>query len=171
MPATPEDLFALLDRLGIAHETQHHPAVFTVEESKTLRGKLLGAHVKNLFLKDKKGRFFLITALENAAIDLKTIHQEIGGQGRVSFGSAEQLMERLGVEPGSVTPFSLMNDGEKAVTFILDGRLMDYDRINAHPLRNTMTTGVSRTDLFRFFAETGHEPMLIAFPARDHVDA
>jgi Ala-tRNA(Pro) deacylase len=80
-------------------------------------------------------------------------------------------MERLGVEPGSVTPFSLINDGEKAVTFILDGRLMDYDRINAHPLRNTMTTGVSRTDLFRFFAETGHEPMLIAFPARDHVDA
>jgi Ala-tRNA(Pro) deacylase len=167
MPATPEDLFALLDRLSIMHETQHHPAVFTVEESKTLRGKLPGAHVKNLFLKDKKGRFFLITALENSAIDLKTIHQEIGGQGRVSFGSAEQLMERLGVEPGSVTPFALINDHAHAVTFILDGRLMGFDRINAHPLRNTMTTGVSRDDLFRFFAETGHAPMIIPFPVQE----
>lgn len=166
MPATPEDLFQLLDRLAIPHETQHHPAVFTVEESKVLRGVLPGAHVKNLFLKDKKGRFFLITALEDAAIDLKTIHHEMGGQGRVSFGSADQLMEVLGVEPGSVTPFSLINDQEKKVTFILDARLMGYERINAHPLRNTMTTGVSRDDLFRFFAQTGHEPMLIAFPAR-----
>lgn len=171
MPATPEDLFALLDRLGIAHETQHHPAVFTVEESKTLRGKLPGAHVKNLFLKDKKGRFFLITALENAAIDLKTIHQDIGGQGRVSFGSAEQLMERLGVEPGSVTPFSLINDREKVVTFILDEQVTQHERVNAHPLRNTMTTGVSREDLFRFFAETGHEPLILHFPAREAAEA
>ena len=171
MPATPEDLFALLDRLGIAHETQHHPAVFTVEESKTLRGKLPGAHVKNLFLKDKKGRFFLITALENASIDLKTIHQDIGGQGRVSFGSAEQLMERLGVEPGSVTPFSLINDREKVVTFILDEQVTQHQRVNAHPLRNTMTTGVSREDLFRFFAETGHEPLILHFPAREAAEA
>lgn len=171
MPATPDDLFLLFDRLGIAYEIQHHPAVFTVEESKTLRGKLPGAHVKNLFLKDKKGRFFLITALENAAIDLKTIHQEIGGNGRVSFGSAEQLMERLGVEPGSVTPFALINDHDKQVTFILDGRILAHERVNAHPLRNTMTTGVSRADLERFFAETGHEPLVIAFPAREAAEA
>jgi Ala-tRNA(Pro) deacylase len=163
MPAMPQDLFAFLDRLGIAHETQHHPAVFTVEESKRLRGVLPGAHVKNLYLKDKKSRLFLISAVEDTRIDLKKVHEVIGGNGRVSFGSAESLREVLGVEPGSVTPFAAINDTAGQVTVVLDARLMEHERINVHPLVNTMTTGVSREGLLAFLRATGHEPVVEAF--------
>jgi Ala-tRNA(Pro) deacylase len=162
MPAKPDDLFAFLDSLGIPHETQHHPAVFTVEESKRLRGVLPGAHVKNLFLKDKKSRLFLISALEDTRIDLKKIHEIMGGSGRVSFGSAELLMEVLGVEAGSVTPFAAINDRTGRVTVVLDERLMAHERVNVHPLVNTMTTGVHRDDLVKFLRATGHEPMILA---------
>lgn len=162
MPATPQDLFARLDSLGVAHETQHHPAVFTVEESKRLRGKLPGAHVKNLFVKDKKSRLFLISALEDTRIDLKKVHELIGGSGRVSFGSGDLLREVLGVEPGSVTPFAAMNDTQGRVTVILDARLMEHERVNVHPLVNTMTTGVHRDGLVAFLRDTGHEPAIIA---------
>ncbi|MEJ1934156.1 prolyl-tRNA synthetase associated domain-containing protein [Nostoc sp. NIES-2111] len=160
--ATPDDLFAALDALGIRHETQHHPAVFTVEESKRLRGQLPGAHVKNLFVKDKKSRLFLVSALEDTRIDLKRVHEIIGGSGRVSFGSAELLGEGLGVEPGSGTPFAAINDRDGRVTVVLDRRLLEHARINVHPLVNTMTTGVSREDLVRFLASTGHEPLILA---------
>jgi Ala-tRNA(Pro) deacylase len=170
MPATPQDLFAALERLGIAHETQHHPAVFTVEESKRLRGVLPGAHVKNLFLKDKKSRLFLISAAEDTRIDLKRVHELIGGSGRVSFGSAELLREVLGVEPGSVTPMAAINDAQGRVTVVLDARLLDHDRINVHPLVNTMTTGVHRDALLAFLRSTGHEPLVVAL-AGDDADA
>src|SRR3954453_8962617 len=126
--ATPDDLFVSLDKLGIPHETQHHPAVFTVEESKRLRGVLPGAHVKNLFLKDKKSRLFLISALEDTRIDLKRIHELIGGTGRVSFGSGDLLLEGVGVEPGSVTPFAAINDTAGRVTVVLDARMMAMER-------------------------------------------
>ncbi len=160
MPAKPDDLFAFLDKLGIPHETQHHPAVFTVEESKRLRGVLPGAHVKNLFVKDKKSRLFLISALEDTRIDLKRIHEIIGGSGRVSFGSGDLLIEVLGVEPGSVTPFAALNDAAGRVTVVLDARLMALERINVHPLVNTMTTGVHRDDLVKFLRATGHDPLV-----------
>lgn len=159
---TPADLFRRFEELGIAHETVEHPAVFTVEESKRLRGELPGAHVKNLFLKDKKSRLFLISALEDTRIDLKRIHEVIGGSGRVSFGSADLLGEVLGVEPGSVTPFAAVNDTQARVTVVLDERLMNHARINVHPLVNTMTTGVAREDLVRFLRDTGHEPLVLA---------
>jgi Ala-tRNA(Pro) deacylase len=162
MPKTPDDLFAFLAELGIAHDTVHHPAVFTVEESKRLRGELPGAHVKNLFVKDKKGRLFLVSAVEDSRIDLKKLHEIIGGQGRVSFGSADQLRAVLGVEPGSVTPLAAINDTEQAVTVILDERLLAHERINVHPLVNTMTTGLSKADLMRFLEATGHEPRVLA---------
>lgn len=171
MPATPQDLFARLDALGIAHETQHHPAVFTVEESKRLRGVLPGAHVKNLFVKDKKSRLFLISAVEDTRIDLKRVHELIGGSGRVSFGSAELLMEVLGVEPGSVTPFAAVNDSQGRVTVVLDERLMAHERINVHPLVNTMTTGVSREALLAFLRDTGHEPLVVAIASPETTEA
>lgn len=161
MHKTPDDLFAFLAALGIAQETVHHPAVFTVEESKRLRGTLPGAHVKNLFVKDKKGRLFLVSAVEDSRIDLKKLHEIIGGQGRVSFGSADQLREVLGVEPGSVTPFAAVNDTAQAVTVILDERLFAHDRINVHPLVNTMTTGLAKADLLAFLRATGHEPRIL----------
>ncbi len=162
MSASPDDLFAYLETLGIKTETIHHPPVFTVEESKRLRGEIPGAHVKNLFLKDKKGGLFLISALEDTKIDLKSIHEVIGGSGRVSFCSADQLRDHLGVEPGSVTPFAVFNDKEIKVQAILDHRLMAFERINVHPLVNSMTTGIARDELIAFMSATGHEPAVLA---------
>ena len=162
MPATPDDLFALLAREGIACDTRRHPPLFTVEESKRLRGEIPGAHVKNLFLKDRKDGLFLISALEDTVIDLKTVHEAIGGRGKVSFGSAELLRATLGVEPGSVTPLAAINDAERRGKVILDARMMEHERINVHPLVNTMTTGVSRDGQIAFFRATGHEPAIVA---------
>src|SRR5947207_9623747 len=103
LAATPAALFAALDRLGIAHPTVSHPALFTVEQSQSLRGTIAGGHTKNLFLRDKKGALFLVTALEDAVIELKSLHRQLGGSGRFSFGSAELMRETLGIEPGAVT--------------------------------------------------------------------
>jgi Ala-tRNA(Pro) deacylase len=161
VPHTPESLFATFDAMEIVHETIHHPALFTVEQSKELRGEIPGAHTKNLFLKDKKGRLFLVTAVENTQIDLKRLHEAIGASGRLSFGSAEQMTEYLGVTPGSVTAFGVINDTARRVTIILDERLKTFDRINGHPLVNTMTTGVSWADLLRFLDATGHAPQVL----------
>ncbi|MET0427295.1 MAG: prolyl-tRNA synthetase associated domain-containing protein, partial [Microvirga sp.] len=123
-----------------------------------------GAHSKNLFVKDKKGRHFLITARDETAIDLKRLHGAIGASGRVSFGSAERLRAVLGVEPGSVTPFAVANDTEGLVTLVLDAALMEHERVNFHPLINSMTTTVSREDLLAFLRDVGHEPMIISLP-------
>lgn len=161
MPQTPASLFAMLDSMGIAHETISHPPLFTVEQSKQLRGEIPGAHTKNLFLKDKKGKLFLVTAVENTQIDLKRLHEVIGGSGRLSFGSADQMMAHLGVEPGSVTAFGVINDTPGAVTMILDERLAAFGRINCHPLVNIMTTGLNYDDLLKFLAATGHSPMVL----------
>ena len=162
LPTSPRALFALFDQHGIAHETIRHPALFTVEQSKELRGEISGHHIKNLFLKDKKSQLFLVSAIESTTIDLKTLHTVIGGQGRLSFCSAEQLMQHLGVEPGSVTPLSLINDKKHAVTFVLDEALLDGQRINVHPLVNTMTSGLSREHFLTFLALTGHQPFILA---------
>ena len=161
MPATPDDLFSTLDRLGIAHATVEHPPLFTVEQSQALRGQIPGGHSKNLFLRDKKGVLFLVTALEDAAIELKSLHRTLGANGRFSFGSAELMLETLGIEPGSVTPFAAINDTAGRVTVVLDAAMMEHDRINFHPLRNTMTTTIARDDLVRFLAETGHPPRIV----------
>jgi Ala-tRNA(Pro) deacylase len=161
MPHTPESLFAALDSLGIAHHTVSHPPLFTVEQSKQLRGAIPGAHTKNLFLKDKKGKLFLVTAVENTVIDLKRLHEVIGGSGRLSFGSPEQLMAHLGVAPGSVTAFGVINDEAGAVTMILDARLEGFERVNGHPLVNTMTTGVGYADLLKFLEAVGHRPQVL----------
>ena len=162
MPATPDELFAFLDRLAIRHSTVRHPPLFTVEQSQALRGQIPGAHTKNLFLKDKKGALFLVTALEDAAIELKSLHARIGAKGRFSFGSADQMLETLGVEPGSVTPFGVLNDTQRRVTVVLDAALAAHETINAHPLTNTMTTTVTRDDLLQFLRATGHEPRIAA---------
>jgi Ala-tRNA(Pro) deacylase len=161
MPASPTDLFACLDRLGIAHATVTHPAVFTVEEARTLRGKIPGGHTKNLFLKDKRGALFLVVAPEDAVVELKTLHQKLGA-GRFSFGSADLLREVLGVEPGSVTPFGTINDEAGRVQVVLDAGMMRHARLNYHPLVNTMTTTIARDDLVRFLEATGHTPRILA---------
>jgi Ala-tRNA(Pro) deacylase len=162
MPATPDDLFAFLDRLGIAHKTVTHPPLFTVEESRALRGQIPGGHTKNLFLKDKKGAQFLIVALEDAVIDLKSLHRRLGASGRFSFGSADAMRDTLGVTPGSVTPFGLINDTEKRINVVLDADMMDQPILNYHPLINTMTTTISNSGLLRFIEATGHTPRIEA---------
>jgi len=162
MPATFDDLIAYLDSLGIASTTVEHPPLHTVEESRALRGEIPGGHVKNLFVKDKKSRLFLLVLGEDTPIDLKRAHERIGAQGRVSFGSAELLQEVWGVKPGAVTPFGAINDAEGRVTVVLDAAMMRCARLNFHPLVNTRTTGVASADLITFLRATGHEPMVVA---------
>jgi Ala-tRNA(Pro) deacylase len=155
---------AYLGTLGIKADTVEHEPVFTVAESRPVKERIPGGHSKNLFVKDKKGRLFLITAEDRTTIDLKRAHEAIGASGRLSFGSAEQLREVLGVEPGSVTPFAVVNDRAGRVTTVLDANLMMHERVNFHPLANSMTTGVSRDDLIRFLRATGHEPAIVRLP-------
>ncbi len=166
-PATPDDLFATLDRLGIAVTTVTHAPLFTVEQSRALRGQIPGGHSKNLFLRDKKGALFLVSALEDAAIDLKSLHRTLGASGRFSFGSADLMHETLGIAPGAVTPFAVLNDNAGRVTVVLDAALMAQPRINFHPLRNTMTTAIARDDLIRFLTATGHPPRIVAVSGLD----
>jgi Ala-tRNA(Pro) deacylase len=161
-PLTPDALFAELGHLGIAHETVSHPPLFTVEQSKALRGTLQGGHTKNLFVKDKKGRHFLVTMEEDQGVDLKTLHTRIGGTGRVSFGNAEDMMAMLGVMPGSVTLFGVINDHAHGVTVFIDEGLLAHEWINAHPLTNEATTTVATADMLRFLRSTGHEPHVLA---------
>lgn len=156
MPASPTDLFTFLDRLGIVHHTVSHPPVFTVEESRELRGRIPGGHSKNLFLKDKKDTLYLVVASEDATIDLKGLHRRLGASGRLSFGSAPLLMEVLGVVPGAVTPFAAINDIAGRVNVVLEATMMRHDVINFHPLDNSMTTSIGRDDLVRFLSATGH---------------
>ncbi len=161
MPTSPEDLLDYLENLGIATATIEHPPVFTVEEAQALRGDLPGGHTKNLFVKDKKGRLFLLVLGEETEVDLKRAHERIGGQGRVSFGSAELLGEVWGVKPGAVTPFGAINDVAARVTVVLDAAMMRRDRLNFHPLVNTRTTGLASADLVKFLRATGHEPVIV----------
>jgi len=160
MPASPDDLFAFLDRLGIAHQTVTHPPLFTVEQSQALRGTIPGGHTKNLFVKDKKDKVFLLVAAEDAAIELKSMHRLLGASGRFSFGSAELMRELLGVDPGSVTPFGVLNDTGARVHVVLDRAMMDHEILNYHPLVNTMTTSIGSADLVKFLKATGHEPRI-----------
>ena len=161
MTFTCDDLLARLDVLGIVTKTVNHPPVFTVEESKRLRGNLLGAHTKNLFLKDKKGRLWLVIAQEDRDVDLKALRKDIGAA-QLSFGKPALLSEVLGLEPGSVTPFGVINDTEQQVTVILDKGLLAFDTVNFHPLTNTATTQISPEGLKAFLRDTRHEPTIIA---------
>jgi Ala-tRNA(Pro) deacylase len=165
MRASPDELFAYLDGLGIAHRTVSHPAVFTVEEARSLRGQVAGGHTKNLFLRDKKGMLFLVVAPEDAAIELKSLHRLVGASGRFSFGAADLMRATLGVEPGSVTPFGVINDKTGQVTVILDAAMMAHATLNFHPLVNTRTTTIARAGLLAFLAATGHPPRIVAVSA------
>jgi Ala-tRNA(Pro) deacylase len=134
MPSTPGDLFAFLDRLEIPYSTVSHPPLFTVEQSRELRGTIPGGHTKNLFLRDKRGACYLVVASEDATIDLKGLHRRLGAKGRFSFGSADALQELLGVEPGSVTPFAAINDIAGKVVVVLDSAMLAHELLNYHPL-------------------------------------
>lgn len=161
MPKSPDELLAYLKELDITVTTVKHPPLYTVADSRDLRGEIPGGHTKNLFLKDKKGNYFLVTVGEEAVVDLKTIHSVIGARGRVSFGKPEPLMELLGVKPGAVTAFGPINDTEGKVRVVIDAALMENDIINAHPLTNEATTSIGREDLLRFLETTGHPAQIL----------
>jgi Ala-tRNA(Pro) deacylase len=167
MTATRAALFAYLDDLGIHHSTMEHRQVFTVEEGADIKANLPGGHSKNLFLKDKKGIFFLISALGSTQIRLNQLHKTLGCA-RLSFGRADIMEEMLGVTPGSVTAFALINDKPPRINFILDQALMAHDIVNFHPLKNNATTAISSAGLIRFANATGHEPKVLDFSALDN---
>ncbi len=158
------ELYALFDAHGIGWTHHSHPPLHTVEESRALRGDLPGAHVKNMFMKDRKDRLWLVTCLEDRQIRIRDLEKEIGAQ-KCSFGRPELLWEALGIRPGAVSPFGLINDPGHRVTAVLDMQMLERDPINAHPLHNEATTAVSAADFRRFFEVTGHVPVLIDFDA------
>jgi Ala-tRNA(Pro) deacylase len=162
MALAPADLFAFLDARWIAHPTLEHPAVFRVEEGEDIKAALPGAHTKNLFLKDSKGAFWLISAEQSATINLKRLPAVIGS-GRLSFGSAQALMEKLGVAPGSVTPMALINDPARAVRFVLDAALHRAECVNVHPLTNTATTTLTQGGLRAFLEALDITPVIVDF--------
>ena len=162
-PKTRAQLFERLQELGIKSTTHEHRAVFTVAESESLERELPGAHTKNLFLKDAKGCVFLVVAKSTLRIDLKALPKSLECA-RLSFGKPELLMQLLGVPPGSVTAFSLINDPDQRVRVVVDAALMDHATINCHPLENTATTNIGREDLLAFMRACGHEPLILELP-------
>lgn len=162
MPATREELFDYLDKLNIAHDTTNHAPIFTVEDGQDIKAGRSGAQTKNLFLKDKTGRLFLICALSDTEIKINKLHPVLGCK-RLSFGKPDLLLEYLGVTPGSVTLFSVINDKGHKVTLILDAALLEHDIVNFHPLLNDATTAISSADMMMFAKATGHEPVMVDF--------
>ena len=164
VPLSPDELFTRLDELGIATTTIRHPPVFTVEQAKLHRGELDGSHIKNLFLRNKKKRMWLVVALEDRPIDLKALAKLLQA-GHVSFGSADRLRQYLGVEPGAVTPFGIVNDLQGAVSVVLDAGIFERDPVHCHPLTNEMTTAIGGGDLLRFLEACDHPPQVLDLAA------
>ena len=162
MPADPASLEQRLDELGIRTRTIHHPPVFTVEESKALRGELPGCHTKNLFVRDRKGVMWLVVCREDRKVDLGALAGQLG-VGRLSFGSADRLMRYLGVIPGAVTPFAVLNDHAGAVSVAIDSAMLNEAPWNFHPLDNAMTTSIEPVDMIRFLEAESHAPRFIDF--------
>lgn len=160
---TTEVLFARLGKLGIGVSTVAHPPVFTVEEARQHRGDLPGTFTKSLFLRDKKGAMWLVVCLENRALDLRVVAERIGAK-HLSFGSPERLMRHLGVIPGAVSPFAVINDTDHLVRVVLERDVLAQDPINLHPLDNTKTTAIAAADLLRFLEAEGHPPELLDLP-------
>lgn len=152
-----EELLAYLERSGISARTFEHPPVHTVEEAKALRGDIAGLHTKNLFLRDGKKNYFLFVTDEDATINLKQLAKKIGAKGGLSFGTAEALLEMLGIRPGSVSVLAIVNDAEGKVKLILDRRLASAPTINCHPLDNARTTSLSQEAFAKFITSTGRE--------------
>jgi Ala-tRNA(Pro) deacylase len=159
MAADRKTLDARLAALGIETTTVEHEAVFTVEQSAGLRARIPGAHSKSLFLTDPDGRMVLVVAKDDTRVDLKALAKRLG-MGRFSFGKPARLEAVLGVTPGSVTPFALINASAADVAVVVDRAILDFAEVNCHPLENTATTRLSTADLIRFIEACGHEPLI-----------
>lgn len=168
MPHDREQLLERLSDLGIAHQTIDHPTVFTVEEAQAHTAHLPGGHCKSLFLKDKKDGLWLLVCLDHRRIDMNRLAKVLGCP-RLSFGKPDLLLEVLGVTPGSVTPFALINDRDHRVRPLLDKALLDHDLLNYHPLTNEATTTIKSSDLPVFIEAMGHELWVIDLD-REEID-
>jgi Ala-tRNA(Pro) deacylase len=155
-------LFETLSRLGIEYLNHAHAVVMTVEQSQALRGPIHGLHAKNLFLKDKKGGLWLVVTEEGQTIDLKDLRKRLG-VANLSFGKAELLWDVLGVTPGTVTPFAVINDAAGLVRLVLDAKLANAAQANFHPLDNAQTTTVSGAGLLKFLQAFDHAPWIVDF--------
>lgn len=160
MPLSSDELLQLLDQLGLETQTHSHEAAFTVEQGNAVWGSIPGVHCKNLFLKDAKQKLWLVVCPGDRKIDLKSLPAKIGSA-RISFGSATLLVEVLGIQPGSVTPFALINDPEQRVNLVLDAEMMQADLINFHPLRNDRTTTITPNDFKKFLSHCGHRYQVV----------
>lgn len=160
LPTTPEDLFKILRNIEIPYSLHHHRPIFTVADGEDLKAEIPGVHCRNLFLRDKKKKMFLIVAANETAIDLKKLQPLIGAD-RLSFGSADRLWENLGIRQGYVSPFCVVNDTDHKVGLVLDKSMMDAEIVNYHPMDNGMTVGLSPEDLLKFFDHTGHDPQIL----------
>jgi Ala-tRNA(Pro) deacylase len=160
LPTQPQELLEILQKLDIEYKFYEHEAVFTVEESSKIKEDMPGTHCRNLYLRDKKKKNFLVVAANETEVDMKTLSDKIEC-GRLSFGSADRLWQFLGIRPGSVCPFTVINDPEHKVQVVLDGYMMKQERVHYHPLDNTMTIGISPDDLLKFFEHTGHTPLIL----------
>ena len=164
LPTSPEALLKILTDIGLNYQIHHHAPIFTVQEGLHLKAEIPGVHCRNLFLKDKKDRMFLVVAANETLIDLKKLPSLIGSD-RLSFGSPDRLMTYLGITPGSVCPFTAINDKNHKVTIILDGSMMAADLVCYHPLDNAMTIALTPADLLKFFEYTGHQPNILDLSA------
>lgn len=160
LPTTPEQLFDILQSLDIKYEIHSHTPIFTVEEGAHLKANIPGIHCRNLFLRDKKKKMYLVVAANETAIDLKKL-QNLIDSGRLSFGSSDRLWQYLGIRPGSVCPFCVINDKNHEVSVILDKYMVDADIVNYHPLDNAMTISLAPSDLLKFLAHTGHDAKIV----------
>lgn len=164
LPTTPAELLKILENLRISYEIHHHEPIFTVEEGEHLKASIPGIHCRNLFVRDKKEEMFLVVAANETRIDMKKL-ADVLGCGRLSFGSPDRLWRHLGIRPGSVCPFCIINDKEKRVRIMLDKYMMHGERMNVHPLDNAMTVGLAPADLIRFIEHAGHKPEIVDLTA------
>ena len=160
MPTSPEQLMEKFDNLGISYELHHHKAVYTVAESESVDAKIAGTHCRNLFLRDKKKKNYLLVLPVTGDVDMKKLPDALGSN-RLSFGSSDRLWEYLGVRPGSVCPFSIVNDTENQVQICLEKSMREADIVNYHPLLNTMTASIKPSDLIKFIEDCGHEAHIV----------
>jgi len=158
-----DPLLQLLTENNFVFQLHHHEAICTVEAGRHLQAQIAGAHSKNLFIKDPKKHFFLVSVLENKRVDLKALAKHYG-KGRFSFGTAEELAEKLHLLPGSVTPYALMCDKDHTITFILDEDFLNFETVNFHPLQNDITLNMATQSFLRFFALINHSPVVMKIP-------
>lgn len=164
LPTSPATLFQLMDELNLKYRVYDHEPIFTVEEGLHLKDNIPGTHCRNLFLRDKKKKMFLVVAANETEIDLKKL-PELIDSGRLSFGSGDRLWENLGIKQGSVNPFCIVNDNNHNVRIILDAHMMAQDLVNYHPMDNAQTIGLSPEDLVSFIKSTHHEPEIVDLSA------